>query len=181
MGGRRFGKQACQVVAGGEGFEGVGDFGWCGEAVGRVFGQHPVDDGGEFLGDFRPELPDGLDRLGAVGQHLRKLPKSRRLRKFLRPVFGDGKRRPAGEQLVERTAETVDVGTDIDLMGVAGLLGRHVAGRAHDLVRGGQVGIGHWGGGWRVAGRAPSEGWSWRETDHRVRRSSAGPAPGRGS
>ncbi len=51
-------------------------------------------------------------------------------------------RRPAGEQSVQRRAQGVHVGRRPDLASLAaGLLRRHVAGRAHDLARAGQPAV----------------------------------------
>jgi len=40
----------------------------------------------------------------------------------------------AGQQVIEGAAEAVEVGADVGLVQVAGLLGRQVVGRAHDRV-----------------------------------------------
>ena len=54
-------------------------------------------------------------------------------------VLDPSKRRPPDEQVVERRAETVEVGANVDLMRVAALLRGHVVQRPHDLAGGGQL------------------------------------------
>ena len=61
-----------------------------------------------------------------------------------------GERRPAGQQLVQRRAEAVDIGAAIDRADVAArLLRRHVRGRAEQRARAGQAAVGG-----RLAGEA---------------------------
>ena len=51
-------------------------------------------------------------------------------------------RRPAGDQRIQRRPQRVDVGRRTHLAALApGLLGRHVAGRPHDLARAGQPAV----------------------------------------
>ena len=57
-------------------------------------------------------------------------------------ILGPAERRPAGEQLVERGPEAVDVGANIDRAAIGGLFGGHVVGRAHRLARAGHLVVG---------------------------------------
>ena len=51
-------------------------------------------------------------------------------------------RRMAGQQVIQRAAERINVGADVGLLGVERLLRRNVVGRAHHLAALGQPGIG---------------------------------------
>jgi hypothetical protein len=58
------------------------------------------------------------------------------------PEMVTAKRRSAGQEVIEGTAEAVDVGTSIGRLGVADLLGGNVIGRAQHLALTGQVAVG---------------------------------------
>jgi len=86
----------------------------------------------DLLGNVGPKHADCRDRLLQVGQHL-----------LHRVVEGRAaERRLAGQKLVERAAQAVNVGADVHLMAVESLLGRHVVGGAHDLARTGHFAFG---------------------------------------
>ena len=58
------------------------------------------------------------------------------------PEVGPLERRPAGQKVVERAAQAVDVGADVGRLRVADLLGRDVIGRAQHLALAGQAAVG---------------------------------------
>ena len=65
-------------------------------------------------------------------------------------VLRAAERGPAAEELVERAAQAVEVGADIDRAAVGGLLRGHVVGRAHRLAR-----AGHFLAGSRTSAQTP--------------------------
>jgi len=97
---------------------------WRGETGRAVLGQHPIEHGGQSLGHVAPLAGDRRDRRRDVGRQLGHLAL------VLRPREG----RLAGQQLVERAAQAVDVCADVHRF-AGGLLGGHVVGRAHDVAR----------------------------------------------
>lgn len=124
MGGRGEAEHGGDALDGGarggraEGAEGLGQGGDVGEAPGGVFFEAARDDGLERrreLGSAPAQGPDGALQNGDV--------------QFGQRFGGEGAL--AGEQLVQHDAERPEVGTGVDAAGVAQLLGRHVAGRAH--------------------------------------------------
>ena len=89
-------------------------------AIIGVLGHHLVDDGNHF---GRYVLPQGADWLG-----LARLMPDELLRHG-----AVTERRFAGQAIIERRAETVDVGADIDIMAVQRLLRREIIRRAQDV------------------------------------------------
>jgi hypothetical protein len=122
-------EQLRQVCAWGEGGNRLGDLGRGGEPLLRLLRQHAVEHLQKTFGYVGAELFQRGHRLLHVRQHL--------LHRVavLRPTEG----RTAGQQLVERAAQRVHVGADVDRVAVEGLLGGHVVGRAHRLAFGGQL------------------------------------------
>ena len=103
--------------------QGRGDAGSADEAPGGVLRQHTLQDGGQPLGDLGPAPPDRRHRRLDVGLHLQKHGL----------VGGARERRPAGQQLVQRAAQSIDVGAAIDGVTVQALLGGHVVEGAQEL------------------------------------------------
>ena len=107
-----------------------GHVGGLGESVGRDFGQHLVQNGGQLARDVGQSVFQRRDGLLHVGGHL--------VERAL--VLAGFERGDAGEELIKRAAQAVDVGADIDGMTVGGLLRGHVIGGAHRLAGMGHVG-----------------------------------------
>ena len=114
-----------QVALGAKRLQRLGHFLRRGKPLVRLLGQHPIQHRGQLVGNVCVGLANRRHRLLHVGRHLLERAS------VVRPA----KRRAAREQLIERAAEAVDVGPNVDRTAVGGLLGGHVIGRPHGLAR----------------------------------------------
>ena len=121
--------QAREVRRGGERPEGVGHGGRGGEPPGGVFFQQPLNVPGEFRRHVAPHPLDRRRPLFHMGHHAIDRPR----------ILGGVERGPAAQEGVERAAEAVEVGADIDRRPRRDLLGGEVVDRAHRLAGAGDL------------------------------------------
>ena len=98
-----------------------------GKPLAGVLRQHPIERGRQVRRDLRPDFADRRHGRSHVGRHLVEG----------RLVGRAGKGGLAGQQTVQGAAQAVDVGPQIDGVGVGDLLRRDVIGGAHRLAAGG--------------------------------------------
>ena len=120
--------EAPQVAPRAEWGQGLGQFAGGGGAVGGVLGEQPGDEVGQGRGHVGAAVAERRRRLVQVGLHLRRQGGVRRL----------AERRLADQQGEQGAAEAVQVGPDVDAVGVGPLLGGGVVERAHDPIVGGE-------------------------------------------